>query len=188
MKRLIMLTIIPFFLVMTACSSHSPSYETIDDFTFINQNHRNFGTDDLHGHIWIADFIFTKCETVCQPMTIEMANLQEELKEKGVDVQFVSFTVDPEVDRPERLKKYILDFTDDLSNWHLLTGYTQEEIELFAQEQFRTMVQKPSSSSQVIHGTNFYLINQDGQLIGDYNYIDPTYYESIIEDIEKLLN
>lgn len=175
-------------MLLTACGNEPLPQETIDDFTFTNQNNQNFGTDDLKGHVWIADFIFTNCHTVCQPMTIEMALLQQDLKEKGFDVQFVSFTVDPTTDTPKQLRKYIRDFTDDLSNWHLLTGYTQEDIEVFAREQFKTIVQKPASSSQVIHGINFYLVDQTGQVIGDYNYIDPTYSERLLEDIKKLLH
>ena len=93
-----------------------------------------------------------------------MADLQKKFKEEGIQVEFVSFTVDPTVDSPEVLKEYIHQFTDDETNWHILTGYTQEEIEVFAREQFQTIVQKPSSSNQVIHGTNFYLINQQGIL------------------------
>lgn len=188
MHRLVKLILISLCFIIVACSNESLPETTIGDFTFIDQNHNDFGTDDLHGHVWIADFIFTNCHTVCQPMTMEMAAIQQDLQEKGLAVHFVSFTVDPTIDTPEQLQQYIGNFTEDLSNWHLLTGYTQEEIEVFAREQFKTIVQKPASSSQVIHGTNFYLINQNGQLIGDYNYIEPTYYERLLEDIKELLN
>lgn len=188
MKRFFIFIFISFCsIIVAACGNDSLPQETIDDFTFIDQNNENFGTDDLHGHIWIADFIFTSCHTVCQPMTSEMALLQQKFKERGVDVQFVSFTVDPTIDTPKQLRKYIKNFTDDLSNWHLLTGYTQEDIESFAREQFKTIVQKHASSTQIIHGTNFYLIDHAGQIIGDYNYIDSTYYEKLLEDINMLL-
>src|SRR5690606_25667449 len=107
-------------------------------------------TDDLNGTIWIASFIFTKCETVCPPLMFEMAALQKRFEEKGIEVELISFTVDPEVDSPEVLKQYIRHFTDNETNWNLLTGYSQEEIEGFAREQFQTIVQKPNTSNQVI--------------------------------------
>lgn len=118
-------------------------------------------------------------------MTVEMAQLQEKLHEEGIDMEFVSFTVDPLVDSPDVLKKYLQDFTEDDSNWHALTGYSQEAIETFAREQFQTMVQKPASSSQVIHGTNFYLIDKNGALVNEYNYISNSYVKEMIKDIKK---
>jgi len=51
-------------------------------------------------------------------------------------------------------------------------GYSQEAIEVFAREQFQTVVQKPESTNQVIHGTNFYLVDDQGYVLNEYNYID----------------
>ncbi|MFS0574744.1 SCO family protein [Sporosarcina sp. 179-K 3D1 HS] len=164
----------------------SPGRELVS-FSFTDQDGQSFGTKELEGHIWIADFIFTNCETVCPPMTMEMATLQAEAKEKGLDVKFVTFTVDPDVDTPEVLKKYIQHFTEDESNWHLLSGYSQKDIETFAMEQFQTIVQKPKTSDQVIHGTNFYLIDQNGFLMAEYNFADESYREDIQKDIKRLL-
>lgn len=175
-------------LLLVACNSSAVPKEKINSFTFVDQNGEAFGTENLQGSVWIADFIFTNCHTVCQPMTAEMASLQEKFKEKNLPVHLISFTVDPEVDTPEKLNDYVQVFSDDLSNWHLLTGYSQEEIEKFAREQFQTIVQKPASSNQVIHSTNFYLIDQEGHRIGEYNYINSTFFDDLVEDIEKVLN
>ncbi|WP_413056835.1 SCO family protein [Sporosarcina sp. 179-K 3D1 HS] len=184
LKALIFLSTL---LLVAACGSDmSPGRELVS-FSFTDQDGQSFGTKELEGHIWIADFIFTNCETVCPPMTMEMATLQAEAKEKGLDVKFVTFTVDPDVDTPEVLKKYIQHFTEDESNWHLLSGYSQKDIETFAMEQFQTIVQKPKTSDQVIHGTNFYLIDQNGFLMAEYNFADESYREDIQKDIKRLL-
>lgn len=175
-------------LFLAGCSNSSPPIDKIEPFTFTDHNGDSFGMDNLKGDVWIADFIFTNCHTVCQPMTAEMASLQNKLKENGLPVNFVSFTVDPTIDTPEILREYAMNFTSDLSNWYLLTGYSQTDIENFARDQFKTIVQKPASSSQVIHSTNFYLIDQEGYRIGEYNYIDTNYYDDLVEDIEKALN
>jgi protein SCO1/2 len=172
--------------VLTACSGNQPPGKQIAPFSFTDQNGLSFGTDDLAGTVWVASFIFTSCETVCPPMMFEMASLQEIFKEKGIQVEFVSFTVDPEIDSPEVLEQYIQHFTDDETNWHMLSGYTQETIENLAREQFQTIVQKPDSSNQVIHGTNFYLVDDQGYLVNEYNYIDETYVEEMMKDIKKI--
>lgn len=175
-----------FILILTACGAKQATGPLLGEFTFTDQNGADFGVTELAGNVWIADFIFTDCETVCPPMTAEMAALQKRFKEDGIAVEFVSFTVDPTVDDASTLKKYITRFTDDESNWHLLTGYSQEEIEKFAREKFQTIVLKPETSSQVIHGTSFYLIDRNGIKINEYNFVDPTYVDSLIKEIKKL--
>lgn len=185
-RRLLSYTVVFFCLFLAACSTNTPSLKKIEPFTFIDHQNASFGTADLAGNIWVADFIFTNCQTVCQPMTAEMAALQQAVKEQELPVQFVSFSVDPAIDTPEVLHDYVSEFTDDTSNWHLLTGYTQHEIEQFAREQFNTIVQKPSTSSQVIHSTNFYLVDQEGHPIGEFNFIDQNYREELLSVIKKI--
>ncbi|WP_052484210.1 SCO family protein [Bacillus sp. OxB-1] len=171
---------------MAGCGSEMAPGRELASFSFTDQDGRSFGTDELQGHIWVANFIFTNCETVCPPMTMEMASLQKMAEENSLDIQFVTFTVDPDVDSPKVLKKYIQHFTENESNWHLLTGYSQKEIERFALEQFQTIVQKPKTSNQVIHGTNFYLIDPNGRLLKEYNFADDSYQEDLLKDMERL--
>ena len=187
-KTTLVLLLFLSLIFLSACGANEQAKKKITPFSFTNQEAQPFGLNELTDSIWIADFIFTKCETVCQPMTSEMAFLQKKFDDEGIQVEFVSFTVDPSVDSPKVLKSYVEDFTSDLSNWHLLTGYSQDEIEIFAREQFQTIVQKPKSANQVIHGTNFYLIDQQGVLINEYNYFDDTYVDEMIKDIKYLLN
>lgn len=174
--------------ILVACHIDETPSNKIGSFSFTNQNGEPFGTDQLSGQVWIANFIFTDCETICIPMSAEMAILQETLKKEELPVQLVSFSVDPEIDTPEILHHYMQDFTDDASNWNFLTGYTQKEIEQFALKQFNTMVQKPSTSTQVIHSSDFYVIDGAGQLIGEYNYVQPAYEDELIQAIKKALH
>lgn len=172
--------------ILSACSANQPTENKIDPFSFIDQNEKPFGTDDLNGKVWIASFIFTNCETVCPPMMFEMASLQKEMEENELNVEFVSFTVDPNLDTPDVLREYIQNFTNHETNWHILTGYSQDTIEEFAREQFQTIVQKPDTSNQVIHGTNFYLVDDQGYVLNEYNYIDESYVEEIIKEIKEV--
>ncbi|MGG3803353.1 SCO family protein [Metabacillus fastidiosus] len=183
MKRLLLLTA-AVFLILAGCNQ---SY-AMEEFTFKNQNGQEFGTENLKGKVWIADFIFTNCTTVCPPMSVNMAALQKEFKAEGLDVQVVSFSVDPTVDTPEKLKEYMGQFTDDDSNWNMLTGFSQEFIEKFAREQFQAIVQKPKSSDQVIHVSKTYLIDENGKIKKEYNLIQgEKQEEELIKDIKKML-
>lgn len=175
-------------VLLAACGKTIPDAKNwpVDDFTFTDQNGQSFGLSDLKGKVWVADFIFTNCETVCPPMTANMAKLQDMVKEEGLDVEFVSFSVDPEVDTPEKLKEYAKKFNADLSNWHFLTGYSQEEIETFARKNFKAIVQKPKQGDQVIHGTDFYLVDQQGKIVKYYSGISNVPYEEIIKHIKAL--
>ncbi|MFJ7934684.1 SCO family protein [Sporosarcina sp. NPDC096371] len=173
-------------LLLSACSNKSLAGKPLTSFSFTDQNGQAFGTDELINTVWVANFVFTQCDTVCLPMMSETAAIQQQLKEQGLHAEFVSFSVDPAVDSPEVIKEYIGQYTDDESNWHMLTGYSQKEIETFARDTFKTIVIKPESSQQVLHGTNFYLVDQQGKIINEYNYIDSSYAEELIKDIEGL--
>ncbi|MEH7381880.1 SCO family protein [Bacillus sp. JJ1533] len=181
--------VIALIFVLAACGSGIPNalnYE-VSDFSYVDQNGEDFSLKDLKGKVWIADMIFTNCETVCPPMSAHMAKLQGMVKEEGLDVEFVSFSVDPEVDTPEVLKEYAEGYSDDLSNWHLLTGYTLDEITVFAKDSFKALVAKPEGEDQVIHVIKFYLVDQNGTVLKEYNGVENTPYEEIIEDIKTIL-
>lgn len=173
-------------IILAACSNDTSDAHVIAPFSFVNQYGEPYGSEQLEGSIWIANFMFTNCTSVCPTTAIEMAKIQKELANKGLDVELVSFSVDPEIDSPERLKIYVDTYTNDDSNWHLLTGYSQKEIEIFANEQFHTIVQKPDNSDQIIHGSSFYLIDQKGRVINKYHYSNNNYIEEMIAEIEKI--
>jgi protein SCO1/2 len=188
-KSLFILIIVLTFSLISACGTNgikgALNYE-IDDFSYQNQEGRTISLNDLKGKIWIANFIFTSCDTVCPPMTAHMTELQKKLKENGADVRFVSFSVDPEVDSPDKLKEFAGKYPLTLENWDFLTGYSQEDIDQFAKNSFKTIVQKPEGQDQVIHGTLFYLIDQNGKVMKDYNGVENTPYDEILEDVKKI--
>ncbi|MDC2866435.1 SCO family protein [Bacillus sp. BP-3] len=177
-------------LVLAGCSSGSklrkPLNWDVQSFQYINQNGEKFGSKDLKGKVWVADFVFTNCQTICPPMTANLAKLQKLAKEEKLDVQFVSFSVDPEVDTPEKLKTFVQKFTDDTKNWNLLTGYSQDDIEKFAKDNFKAFVDKPENQDQVIHGTKFYLVDQNGKVMKEYSGMNKTPYDDILRDIRRL--
>lgn len=157
------------------------------DFTYKNQENKEFGLKDLEGKVWVADFIFTNCEDVCMPMTANMKKLQQLAEEEGIEnIEFVSFSVDPTVDTPEVLKDFGSQYNADFSNWHFLTGYQQAEIEQYAMDNFKAIVKKPQTGDQVIHGTDFYLVDQEGKVMKYYTGLAEIPLDEIIKDIKAL--
>ncbi len=180
-KRLSVFALFITLLVITGCSSKLAIPEKT-----VDQQGELFGANNIKNKLLMVDFIFTNCETVCPPLTVNMLKLQKMAKEKNLDIEFLSFSVDPENDTPENLISFGEKFDVDTSNWHFLTGYTQKEIESFAKDSFRAIVQKPSSSDQVIHGTSFYLVNKKGEVVNNYRGLEDPPYDQMIQDIENL--
>ncbi|WP_226530528.1 SCO family protein [Metabacillus niabensis] len=187
-KKVLVLGI--FLLVLTACGNQSPikdplNYE-VQSFSYTNQNNDPLSLDDLKGTVWVANFIFTNCETVCPPMTAHMSELQQKMKSEGVNARIISFSVDPEHDTPEKINEFTAPYSISFENWDFLTGYSQKEIEEFARESFKTIVQKPKNSDQVLHGTSFYVVDQNGVVMKDYNGVENPPYDQMIKDIKAL--
>ncbi len=190
-NRARMLLVILLIVVLTGCGTGNFQADTnyeVEDFRFTNQNNEQVGLTDLKGTVWIADFIFTNCETVCPPMTYNLTELQKKLKENGVeDYRIVSFSVDPEVDTPEALKEFIGQFEADTSKWDLLTGYSFDEISEFAKGSFKSLVVDDPNSDQMIHATSFYLVNSDGRMVKSYSGAEEFDATQMALDIEALI-
>ncbi|MCT4777551.1 MULTISPECIES: SCO family protein [Exiguobacterium] len=188
-KKWMLIGLISLMAVLAACGQEieDPLNWEIESFDYMNQEGEQVSLDDLKGKVWMADFVFTSCETVCPPMTYNMTKLNEALVEEGVeDVQFVSFSVDPTVDTPDKIQAFMSDYDLAQADWQFLTGYSQEEIEAFAQQNFKALVRKPSEGTQVDHATWFYLVDQDGKIIKAYQGFQDVPIEDIVSDIKIL--
>jgi protein SCO1 len=177
-------------LLLSACGQkgiENPLDYPVNDFNAVTQDNKPFEKKNLDGKIWIADFIFTNCADVCPPMTANMTKLQKMVEdEKLENVEFVSFSVDPTVDTPEKLTAYSENFGLKTENWTFLTGYSQEFIETYAKETFKTLVKKPQEGDQVIHQTYFFLVGTDGKVKKTYNGFQEVPYDEIVKDIKLL--
>lgn len=158
----------------------------VGDFEYTNQEGETFSSTELEGEIWVADIIYTECTTECPLMTFNMQELQKRAADEGLDVQFVSFSIDPEVDTPEVLKEYGKKFNADFSNWNFLTGYAIEDIKEFAQNSFKTIADNDPGSGSIIHTTPFYLVDKEGKVAQAYPGKVDVPYDQIIEDIKVL--
>lgn len=200
MKRLITSGFIGILLVLLSACGTSEGDSTANGTSGIENtlgwevgtleatNHHGeaFSTNDLDGSVYLADFIFTSCETICPPMTRNMVQLQQGLKDEGVDIQIVSFSVDPTVDTPEKLTQFGEKYGADMnSNWTFVTGYDQDTIADFAKSSFKTQADKIQDNDQVIHGSSFYLVGKDGTVLKKYSGTQDVPKEEIIQDAKK---
>ncbi len=170
-------------MFLAACGA-----DAVEDFNYTDHRGEQLSTQQLEGTPWLATFVFTNCETVCPPMTFNMADLQKELEANGLsDYKIVAFSVDPKEDTPEKMQEYLSHYPiPDESKWHLLTGYSQDEIAEFATDNFKSLVKNDPNSDQVIHGTSFYLVDQKGEVVGNYDGFEQVPMEEIIEDMQEL--
>lgn len=188
--RLSFLLIVISALLLSACGQkgiQNPLDYPVNDFTAVTQENKPYEKKNLEGKIWVADFIFTNCADVCPPMTANMTKLQKMVDEEELkNVEFVSFSVDPTVDTPEKLTEYAQNFGLKDDNWTFLTGYSQEFIETYAKETFKTLVKKPQEGDQVIHQTYFFLVGPDEKVKKIYDGYQEVPYDEMISDIKAL--
>ncbi|NOK36716.1 SCO family protein [Corallococcus exercitus] len=149
-----------------------PGYGPLPRFELTAQTGRPFSDADMRGHLYVADFFFTRCPTVCPLLTEKMLRVQRQAREQGLDLSFASFSVDPRHDTPERLTTYARDHRVDTSNWTLLTG-PLDAVETTVLEGFRVMMGRDADAGEddffsVFHGEHFILVDAGGQLRGYY--------------------
>lgn len=193
MKKIIGIGLFSLLLLLSACSNKLPietnMSESVAEFAFTNQDDATVTRDDLAGQWWLADFIFTNCETVCIPMTDNMTALQTDLAKEDIPIQFVSFSVDPDYDQPDVLKEYAEGYDINFDNWHFLTGYDFQTIRKLSIKSFRAPLKEPAyGSDQVTHDIRFFLVSPEGKVVKGYDGINRDTMEEVKDDILLLDN
>lgn len=155
---------------------------SVPDFSLTNQQGHSLGLSDLAGKIWVADFIFTNCPTICPVMTREMARLQSEFTSEQIN--FVSFTVDPERDTSAVLSRYAVQYRADTQRWHFLTG-EKEQIYQLANEGFKLSAAHHSGAFP--HSTRFVLVSSDGNIYDYYDSRSRAALKRLRNDVRLLL-
>lgn len=161
----------------------------IGAFEFTNQNGKVISDKDLEGKIYVAEYFFTTCGTICPIMNKQMQRVQKAYAKRN-DFKILSFTVDPETDNVAQMKKYATEHHVDDAQWWFLTGDKDKLYDLARKSFF---VLKPAEAENVgdagsdfIHTNNFVLIDKNKKIRGYYNGIDKQSVDSLIIDIETL--
>ena len=159
-----------------------PIIGKIPAFDLVDQNSKQFTLENLEGNVWLADFIFTTCSGPCPIMTERMGMVQHDLLETE-KLKFVSFTVNPDYDTPEVLKKYAQRFDADVGSWSFVTG-KYEQIQELIVEGFKM----GDVEEIVFHSTRFALVDHEGNLRGYYSGTEPAEHKILTRDIQSLIN
>ncbi len=162
-------------------------YPKVPAFTFTNQNGQNVKSADFKGKVWVAEFFFTSCPTICPSMTRNMLILQKSTKDLKKDIQFMSFTINPDFDQPKVLKRYSKHYGVDESNWVFLTG-DEEETHILGIENFKTFAGRDEEEAGgFAHSGAFTLVDKEGYVRGVYLGTDKKQVKQLEEDLRKLL-
>jgi protein SCO1 len=161
------------------------SYGTVPAFQLVNQNGQPFGSAQLTGKIWIADFVYTTCPGPCPMISSRMSELQKPLEK--TDVHLVSFSVDPEKDTPQVLRGYAEKLQADPGRWDFLTG-PKSAIYKLSHDGFKLAVSDGSGELGVpVHSTRMVLVDRHGQIRGYYEATEADAITKLLADTNHLL-
>ncbi len=165
------------------------------DFGFVNQDGDTITNDDLSGKVYLVDFFFTSCPSICPIMTANMMKVQERFAHFE-DFRSISFTVDPKRDTPAVLKEYAQQRLIKTDKWHFLTGQ-QDSLYSVAYKYLSSAMEDSLAQGGFLHTEYFVLIDKEGFLrsrddehgnvIGVYDGTDAQHIRDLIDDIKVLM-
>jgi len=162
-------------------------YGDVPEFSFVDQHKQPFTRANLLGKVSIANFIFTRCKTVCPVFTMKMQRVAEQTSS---DIQILSFSVDPEYDTPKRLAAYTQERGIDDPRWHFLTGDAKKIKETVTGALKIAMERKGIDQDgvpDIVHGGHFVLIDAQAQIRGYYNADDIKRIQRLLADAKMLV-
>jgi cytochrome oxidase Cu insertion factor (SCO1/SenC/PrrC family) len=162
-----------------------PTYGEVPSFQLTNQNGQPFGSNNLTNKIWIADFVFTSCPGPCPIISSRMAELQKPLEK--TDVHLVSFTVDPDKDKPEVLRNYAEKLHAQPSRWDFLTGDKSKIYELSSKGFKLAATDGADEMGMPVHSTRMVLVDRHGQIRGYYDALTADAVTKLLADTNHVL-
>ena len=166
--------------------SNYSTIHQIPNFSFTNQDNQTVTEKTVDGKIYVANFIFTRCGSICPKMTANMGILQKKFKEDK-DVIFLSHSVTPEMDSVAALRRYANQKGIISGKWHLLTGNKDEIYRLAKQQYFAgDSLGYYQTGNEFLHTENFILVDKHRRIRGVYNGTLPIEMDRLIDDIGTL--
>nr|WP_298922991.1 SCO family protein [uncultured Allomuricauda sp.] len=164
---------------------YKKKYHTIVDFELINQNGQKITQKDYMNKIYVADFFFTTCPTICPIMTKNMAEIQSSILDDQ-DVLLLSHSVTPVIDSVPQLKKYALEKGVMDSKWNLVTGDKKQIYELARKSYLAVKNDGDGGPYDMIHTENFILVDKERRIRGFYDGTNKEEIQKLLEDLEIL--
>jgi protein SCO1/2 len=164
---------------------YKSKYHTIADFSFVNQNGKTITQKNYEGKIYVADFFFTTCGSICPKMTTNLAEIQKAVL-KNPKVMLLSHTVFPEVDSISVLKQYAIKHGVVDSKWNLVTGDKKEIYTMARKSYLAVKLGRPDQLYDMVHTENFVLVDQKRRVRGFYDGTNKEEIKRLLEDIDFL--
>jgi len=164
---------------------HKKKFHKIAPFSLTNQNGLTVTEKDYMNKIYVADFFFTTCPSICPKMTANMGLIQENIKTDN-QVLLLSFSVTPEIDSVQQLKRYAIEKGVIDSKWNLLTGDKKEIYELARKSYLAVKSNGDGGEHDMIHTENFILVDPEKRIRGFYDGTDTNAMDELLSDIKVL--
>ncbi|MES2516610.1 MAG: SCO family protein [Bacteroidota bacterium] len=162
-------------------------YHQIPDFEFINQDSVKITQKDFEGKIYIADFFFTTCPTICPKMKTQMLRIYEKYKDNP-KVGILSHTIDPRHDTPAVLREFMNNLGIKSKMWQMVTGDKAKIYEIGQKSYMVSATDDPTQPGGIVHSGAFILVDKNRHIRGIYDGTEPTKVDRLMIDMEILLN
>ncbi|HZI24377.1 MAG TPA: SCO family protein [Chryseolinea sp.] len=160
-------------------------YHTIGDFKFIDQDSNAVTHETFKDKIYVADFFFTSCRTICPMMKTQMLRVYDSI-ESDPEVMLLSHTIDPEYDTVRLLREFADRLGVNSSKWHFVTGDKEEIYKIAQTSYFATALEDKTAPDGFIHSGAFLLIDKQRRIRGKYDGTKEAEVNRLLEDIQKL--
>lgn len=188
-ERPVLSRVAALVLLFAACSRPAPAalpvVATVPAFELTDQSGAAFGSKQLLGKVWVANFVFTRCPTICPTFTAKMARIQKDTESLGDAVHLVSFTVDPEFDTAEKLSEYAQKYKAG-PRWTFLTGTRPALEAVVTKGMMQAMVKGDGSLMSIGHGSYFALVDRHQTIRGFYRFSDDGSVDAVVRDATVL--
>lgn len=160
-------------------------YHTIDPFQFVNQDSVVVTNETFRNKIYVADFFFTSCRTICPKMKTQMLRVYDSIQDEP-DVLILSHTIDPEYDTVALLRDFAERLGVESKKWHFVTGEKDSIYDIAQTSYFATAMEDRSEPDGFIHSGAFLLIDKKQQIRGKYDGTVEADVNKLLEDIRRL--
>lgn len=164
------------------------TFHQIADFAFIDQDSQLVTNATFSNQIYVADFFFISCPTICPVMKKQMIRVYEKFKDNP-EVALLSHTIDPRHDSVSVLKEYATQLGIETSKWHMVTGKTETIYDIALKSYMVTAMEDSTAKDEggIIHSGAFLLVDKNRRIRGQYDGTKEEEVDQLIKDIEKLL-
>lgn len=178
--------LLPYFGPKAALKVNDTVYHSIGNFSFTDQNGQTVTSETVKGKIYVTDYFFTTCQSICPIMNTQLTRVYKTFKNQK-DFMILSHTVDPETDTVAQLAMHAQKYGVDNDQWRFLTGSKKDLYELARKSYLLNAEEGDGGEEDFIHTQNFALIDKDKHIRGFYDGTDSADVSRMIMDIQTLI-